>query len=220
MENIKISISSKIKEVAPSLRVGVIQAQVEVAEKSESLWTEIDQYVDDFSLEMPELAKMSQISEARKVYRALGKDPTRYRLSSDSLMRRIVKGQGLYQVNNIVDLNNLLSLQSGHSIGTYDSDKISGSVTYDVGTAEDVYVGIGRGNLNIDGLPVFKDDIGCFGSATSDSERSMVTENTKTILMNIIAFDGDDKLQKWMDEATRLLEIHAGGHDFKYSIVC
>ncbi len=210
-DHLNITISPELRAVAPTLKLGIIIADVHVRNHSDALWEKIDNYVDSFDLEMPEIAKMSQVSEARKVYRALGKDPTRYRLSSDSLMRRVVKSQGLYQVNDIVDLNNLLSLESGHSIGTYDLDKLEGPILYGIGTASEDYTGIGRGQLNIDGLPVLKDKIGSFGSATSDSERSMVTLDTKRVLMNIIAYDGDVKLENWMQKAERLLVDYVQG---------
>jgi DNA/RNA-binding domain of Phe-tRNA-synthetase-like protein len=216
---VNIKISEPLKEVAPMLKLGIITAQVTVSKHSQSLWNEINHFIEASSLEMGDIAKMSQISEARKAYRALGKDPTRYRLSSDSLLRRIVKGQGLYQVNDIVDLNNLLSMESGHSIGTYDLDTLEGSIEYGIGTADEVYHGIGRGVLNIDGLPVLRDTKGSFGSATSDSERSMITLDTKRILMNIIVFDGDDALSKWMDRAQTLLERHVSGREMKSWIV-
>jgi len=214
-----ISISQKLKEVAPTLKLGILIADVTVTEHNDNLWSEIDAFVSKFDLEMSQIAELSAIQEARKAYRALGKDPTRYRLSSDSLMRRIVKAKGLYKVNDIVDLNNLLSLQSGHSIGTYDLDKLSGDIVYGIGQANEDYIGIGRGPLNIEGLPVLKDNNGSFGSATSDSERSMVSLNTKKILMNIIAFDGDEQLEDWMSKAKVMLESHLAAKDIKLFVV-
>jgi len=214
-----ISISQKLKEVAPTLKLGILIADVTVTEHNDNLWSEIDAFVSKFDLEMSQIAELSAIQEARKAYRALGKDPTRYRLSSDSLMRRIVKAKGLYKVNDIVDLNNLLSLQSGHSIGTYDLDKLSGDIVYGIGQANEDYIGIGRGPLNIEGLPVLKDNKGSFGSATSDSERSMVSLNTKKILMNIIAFDGDEQLEDWMSKAKVMLENHLAAKDVKSFVV-
>ncbi len=218
MEN-NVSISKDLKAVAPLLKLGIITADVKVTNHNDSLWTEIDKYIESFDLEMSEIAKLSQVDEARKAYRALGKDPTRYRLSSDSLMRRIVKSQGLYKVNDIVDLNNLLSLESGHSIGTYDLEKLNGNISYEIGSANEEYIGIGRGKLNIEGLPVLRDFAGSFGSATSDSERSMVTLETSKILMNIIAFDGDQNLTKWIGKASELIEKYANGSNIKTMIV-
>lgn len=217
--DVQVSLSEKVKAVAPDLRLGLIVANVKVTDHSQALWKEIERVTDNLNLETSDIAKLSPVSAARKAYRALGKDPTRYRLSSDSLMRRIVKSQGLYKVNDVVDINNLLSIESGHSIGTYDLDKIQGPIVYGVGTADEEYRGIGRGVLNIEGLPVFKDQLGSFGSATSDSERTMVTTDTKTILMNIIAFDGDKTLEDWMDKAGGLLETYAGGQVLKRWIV-
>lgn len=217
--NVNISISKELKDAAPTLKLGILIADVKVTKHNDSLWSEIDTFISNFELEMPQIAKLPAISEARKAYRALGKDPTRYRLSSDSLMRRIVKSKGLYKVNDIVDLNNLLSLESGHSIGTYDLDKLSGDIVYGVGHADEEYIGIGRGVLNIEGLPVLKDEIGSFGSATSDSERSMVSLETKKILMNIIAYDGDSRLEEWMGIAQRLLGEHVEGNIIQSMII-
>ncbi len=67
--------------------------------------------------EVKDIASFYNIEASRKAYRACGKDPTRYRLSSESLLRRVLKGKGLYKVNNIVDINNLLSLKYHYSIG-------------------------------------------------------------------------------------------------------
>lgn len=214
-----VSISKALREVAPHLRLGILTAEVKVSESCDSLRGGIDNAVEALDLDMEDVAKMPQISEARRVYRTLGKDPTRYRLSSDSLYRRIIKGKGLYYVNNIVDLNNLLSLSCGHSIGTYDRDCLQGRIVYSIGTGDDLYEGIGRGVLNIDGLPVLRDEIGCFGSATSDSVRSMVTGETRRILMNVIAFDGDSSLEDILRRAAEYLKEYASGTDIRTAII-
>jgi DNA/RNA-binding domain of Phe-tRNA-synthetase-like protein len=216
---VNVTISDDLKKNAPNLKLGIVTADVQVTEHNENLWNKINAFVSEFNMEMAEIAKMPPIDEARKAYRALGKDPTRYRLSSDSLMRRIVKSKGLYQVNDIVDLNNLLSLECGHSIGTYDLDKLTGNIVYGIGRAEEAYVGIGRGPLNIEGLHVLRDEEGSFGSATSDSERTMVTLNTKKILMNIIAYDGDKNLSVWMEKAEALLRDYVNADQIESWIV-
>jgi DNA/RNA-binding domain of Phe-tRNA-synthetase-like protein len=130
----------------------------------------------------------------------------------------VVKNKGLYQVNNVVDVLNLVSITTGFSIGGYDCDKIEGKVVMGIGAASEPYEGIGRGRLNIEFLPTFRDEKGAFGTPTSDSERTAVTQNTKRFLMVIIDFgDGDLKAAKKI--ATEYLERFSFGRNFKLKTV-
>jgi len=138
-----------------------------------------------------------------------GKDPARYRPSAEALMRRTIKGYGLYQVNNVVDIVNLVSLETGFSIGGYDLSKINPPVSLSIGTENDRYEGIGRGELNIDGLPVLRDQTGAFGSPTSDSERTSVTSETQHFLMVIFGFGDHSSISAALRFAENLLEEFA-----------
>jgi DNA/RNA-binding domain of Phe-tRNA-synthetase-like protein len=135
-----------------------------------------------------DISSLPAIRASRNAYKATGKDPARYRLSAEALLRRVVKGEELYRISNVVDLLNLVSITTGFSIGGYDASKIDGEMQFGIGEAEEPYSGIGRGTLNIEGLPVFRDQSGAFGSPTSDSERTCVDNGTKRFLMVIIAF--------------------------------
>lgn len=218
---IDIKISDKLKEKCPQLAIGCIEATVVVEEGSEELWTVINKYCDEIQekYNQEDVLKIKNIDNSRKAYKALGKDPSRYRLSSESLVKRIVKGNGLYKVNNVVDTNNLISLKGCYSVGTYDLDKIVSTIEFTVGKEGESYEGIGRGPINLESLPVFKDEEGYFGSSTSDSTRAMITESTKHILMNIISFNGDEELKEYMDEAVNLLEAYADGKVLDRKIV-
>ncbi len=133
------------------------------------------------------------IKEGRDGYKKLGKDPSRYRLACESLLRRIVKGNNLYKINNVVDAGNILSIETNRSVAVLDFDKIKFPVTIRLGTEEDEYYGIGRGKINVSDIPLYCDELGAFGSTTSDTERTMITENTKTILVFIICFGSKQK---------------------------
>jgi DNA/RNA-binding domain of Phe-tRNA-synthetase-like protein len=153
---------------------------------------------------------MEPIKTLRDAYRALGNDPTRYRGSNEALVRRITQGKELYRVNTVVDINNLISLETLHSAGTFDLDQVQPPILFRIGQPGEVYSGIGRGEIKIERLPVFADQLGPFGSTTSDSERTMVRLETTTILMVVISFLGSDGMQGTVQEATRLLEKYAG----------
>lgn len=208
---INIKISNKLKEKCPNTTVASIEAEVSVRDGDEHLWEIINDKCEEIknNIKKNEVLKIKNIEASRIAYKKLGKDPSRYRLSSESLAKRVVKGMNLYKVNNVVDINNLISLESFYSVGTYDLSKLGKEIIFTVGEENQRYYGIGRGSINLENLPVFEDEIGKFGSTTSDSERAMITSDTKHILMNIIAFDKDKELNRYLDYAIDLLEKYA-----------
>ncbi|MEW9125081.1 MAG: phenylalanine--tRNA ligase beta subunit-related protein [Thermotaleaceae bacterium] len=212
---IEIRIDKKLQEACPGLTLGCIEAKVKVKQYDAKLWEEISNVCNQLTGTMipTDIAKLKNIQEARSTYRKLGQDPTRYRVSSEALLRRVIKDKGLYQINNIVDINNLISLQSYHPVCTYDQSKIQKSILFTVGEEGEAYQGIGRGSFSVEFIPVFADTAGKFGSTTSDSERAMVTEETQEILLCIVSFNGDDKMEHWLKEGERLLLRYGDGED-------
>lgn len=203
-----ITISPELKNKCPSLRLGCIEADVEVTVSSEDLLSEINFRIEQISrsLIIEEISNLPAISVSRKSYKACGKDPARYRLSAEALLRRIVSGKGLYQISNVVDQLNLVSITSGFSIGGYDVSQIHGNITFGIGHAEEPYCGIGKGELNIENLPVFRDEFGAFGTPTSDSQRTEVNDQTRRFLMILIDFGGDGQLNEAMEYSVSLLK--------------
>lgn len=203
-----VKLSEEIKSKISSVNLAVLTAGVEVKPSTPELWELINKEVNKLekSLKLDEVNKNVNIAGARSFYKLCGKDPNRYRPSADSLFRRIVKGNGLYKVNNVVDALNLISVKTGISIGGYDISKVVGNVQLDIGTARDEYTGIGRGKLNIEGLPVLRDEQGVFGSPTSDSERTMIQDNCKKVSFVFFNFGNDENMVHYLEEAACLLE--------------
>jgi DNA/RNA-binding domain of Phe-tRNA-synthetase-like protein len=208
---IEIGIANEYHSLIHEVHLGCLCCNVSVNELNEGLWNEIDRECKTISssFKVEEISEKPVIAASRKVYRALGKDPARYRLSAEALMRRIVKGNGLYRVNNVVDIVNLVSLKSGFSIGGYDLDTIILPAQLSVGLADDKYEAIGRGVLNIESLPVLRDAKGAFGSPTSDSVRTSVTLATKRFLMVIFGFGVFGEIEKTLTDAETLLANYA-----------
>src|SRR5262249_785194 len=154
-----------------------------------------------------------QIQALRRLYRGLGKDPARYRGASEALLRRILQGKGIYFVNTVVDINNLVSITTRHALGAYDLDRIHSDVVFRAGAAGESYQGIGRGDLNLEGLPVFSDATGPFGSPTSDSERTKITLQSRRIALVIIACSGREKLATEMTWTGDLLHRYVSAVD-------
>lgn len=212
-----ISIDSELKNRCPQLRLGCIEAEVQVAESGGALLAEVNERLKQLSqlLKIEEISSIPAIAASRKAYRACGKDPARYRLSAEALLRRIVSGKGLYHINNVVDQLNLVSVLSGFSIGGYDADKIKGPVRFGIGRENEPYAGIGRGELNIENLPVFRDQEGAFGTPTSDSQRTEVSNDTRKFLMILIDFDKYSELENAKLMAIHLLREYCGAGNIK-----
>ncbi|WP_294403504.1 B3/4 domain-containing protein [uncultured Clostridium sp.] len=218
---INLKISDEIREACPEIRMGLIKAEVKVSSSCETLLSEIDEYstVLNNELKLEELSSYTEIKDGREVYKKLGKSPSKYRLSSEALIRRILQGKGLYRVNNIVDINNLISIKSKFPVGSYDIGNIKGDVLLCRAGDGKKYKGIGKEILNIEHLPVLVDNEGPFGSPTSDSERAMVKETSKEIVMCIYCFSNEDNLNDYLNEARELLEKYADGSNFEVMIV-
>jgi len=207
-----IQISNKILENCPQLKLAVLICEVKNAETSRTLWDEMELEIQrikaTFSLE--EINKRPEIAATRKIYKSLRKDPNRYRPSAEALCRRIVRGIPIYEVSTLVDIINIVSIRSGFSIGGFDIDRIQGNIELGVGTSEDKFEAIGRGLLNVEGLPLYRDKVSGIGTPTSDNERTKITDKTTQLLMIINGYNGKDGLQEAVDHSVKLLEKYAG----------
>lgn len=217
----RIEIEPQLKSACPKLRLGVIQCKVKTQEECPELWGIINETTKKLQEELAisAIKDIPAIDSSKKGYKAAGKDPSRYRLSADSLLRRIVNGKGLYQINNVVDLLNLVSIKTAFSIGGYNAAKVDGTIHFGIGKNEEAYEGIGRGKLNIEGLPIFRDDKGAFGSPTSDSLRTQIDANCERFLMIIISFQEEKGLTEAMDLASELLLNHADAQEIETKII-
>lgn len=217
---INIKIENSWRDLCSGLELACIEADVRVVPENNDLWLVINAAMLEIrnKLTLDQISKIPGIASSRKAYKASGKDPARYRLSSEALLRRIVSGKELYRINNVVDQLNLVSVSTGFSIGGYDAKKIIGNASFGVATDEP-YIGIGRGTLNIEGLPVFRDELGAFGTPTSDSERTSVTENTTRFLMIIINFGDTSGLSEAQEMAVGLLTKYCNAKNIEQTVI-
>ena len=217
----RVLIDADLKKRCPRTALGCLTARVQVGPSPVGLLAEMNQR----ELEIQELPfprgvlESLQVEAVRKAYRALGKDPARYRGSAEALLRRIVAGKGFPQINTVVDVINLVSVESRLPVGLYDAAHISGVAVFRPGRAGETYKGIGKYDLNLEGLPVFADDVGPHGSATSDSERTMVTPQTTGILAIIVSFGGPEGMDRWTRRMSDLLAEYASAQNVEIRIV-
>jgi DNA/RNA-binding domain of Phe-tRNA-synthetase-like protein len=212
---LRVSIDAQLKMTCPRVALGCVTALVEAAASPEPLLEELRQSAQSISA-LPDprsVPESPQILATRAAYKALGKDPARYRGSAEALIRRVIAGKGLPQINTVVDIINLVSVESRLPIGLYDLAHVQGEIVFRAGRAGETYKGIGKYHLNLEGLPVFCDALGPHGSPTSDSERTMVTSATRNVLAIIIGFGGAEGLDRWTARMSDLFQRFAAGRD-------
>lgn len=216
-----VGIDDELRSKCPGTALGCVTARVEAATSAQSLVDEL-RACEQRILRLPEprtVLESPQILATRAGYKALGKDPARYRGSAEALLRRIIAGKGLPEINAVVDIINLVSVESRLPIGLYDLAQVRGDIVFRAGQAGETYKGIGKYDLNLEGLPIFCDSLGPHGSPTSDSERTMVTSETKRVLAIIISFAGKDGLERWAQRTAELFRTYAAAHDCEVVLV-
>lgn len=218
----KIIVTEEIDSVCPDFVGACLEARVENSPYCQPLWDEINNLGDKYrqTLTTESLKDINGIAFTRKVYRACGKDPSRYRPAAEALIRRMLKGKTLYQIDTLVDMINLASISFGYSIGGFDADKIVGNIlTLGIGKENEPYEGIGRGMMNIAGLPVYRDVQGGVGTPTSDNERTKISLKTTHLLVLINGYDSDeDHVRRNAEYIQQLLRKYCNSDGGNYLI--
>lgn len=196
----KLTISEEITSLVPLFNIIAYTMDV-----NNSKTPEVDSYLSETLKEytnlfdLGEVTKIPKLKETRDGYKIFGKDPSHTRPACEAILRRFLKGDGLYRLGDIIDLGNILSLKTMRSVCVVDLLKLQGDINVRLGNESDVYYGINRGIVNVSNIPIYVDNISPFGSTTSDTDRTKVTNTTQSILVMIICFsyneiDKDEKL--------------------------
>ena len=216
----KLTIDVALKQKCPRTALGILTANVITGDTPAALLEEMKQRENEI-LKLPEprtVLESPKILATRSGYKALGKDPARYRGSAEALLRRILSSKGLPQINSVVDTINLVSVESRLPIGLYDLAHVKGDIVFRAGRVGETYKGIGKYDLNLEGLPIFCDETGPHGSPTSDSERTMVTSSTQKVAAILISFGGSEGLQPAGERMSTLLQTYAQATDIHFEI--
>lgn len=209
----KAIVSDELRTKCPLFIGCLIEADVCNAPTPETLWSEIETAMQALqrSFDSTTIKQRSGIAATRTAYKLCGKDPSRYRPACEQLARRVLQGKGLYSIDTLVDAGNLVSLASGYTVAVLDADRIAGNtLTLGIGRAEEPYEAIGRGPLNIEGMPVYRDAEGGVATPTSDHVRTQVSAATRRAVILINGYDGSrPDLETAAALACRLLTTYA-----------
>ena len=217
-----VSVDPALYSVYPQIRLGCLRFTAEVREPDERFWSEMEETCLPqvrAAIDGKAWSEIPGVRGSRLMYKAFGRNPGRYRVSSEALMRRVRRSDPLYRINSVVDVNNLISVRSGLSVGSYDLDKVQGDIVMRRGAAGETYPGIGKDAIDLENLLVLTDDLGAFGSSMSDSTRSMVTLETRDVLVVLHCFEDDMDLPALLEEARVAFETYADAQNVEMWIV-
>jgi len=214
----KIVISKNLFEKYPSVSIGVIIAKnlknVSHNKEIQNLLRMIEEKIrKDISPE--EILNVPEVIKLREIYKSFGAKPQDYRSSIESLIRRVVKGNNLPQINSLVDLYNYISLKYILTAGGEDSDKIEGNLVLDFATGDEEFFAIGSAENNPPsaGEVVYKDDKGviCRCWNWREGDRTKLTEETQNAILVVEDFnDQKEKLSTALAEFNLLTEKYCG----------
>src|SRR5271167_4508501 len=141
----------------PDVKLGVVEADgLRVAPAGEALARLMDDLCDrkrrEFTVES--LADAEPTRAVRAMFRAWDMDPSKYRPSSEALLRRVVQAKGLYFISNVVDIGNLGSIETAYPYGCYDRTQIRPPIVFRKGAAGERYEGIGKRMWHLESRPV------------------------------------------------------------------
>ncbi|MBR2767190.1 hypothetical protein IKD67_03870 [Candidatus Saccharibacteria bacterium] len=219
---IPTTIDKNLYQTYPEIRLGFIRFKTIVKEPSKEFWDYMNQEVLPEvrkNMENKSWAEIEGVRGSRNAYKAFGRDPGRYRVSSEALLRRVRRNDELYHINSVVDVNNLISVTSGLSVGSYDLNKIKGDITLRKANAGEGYDGIGKKFLDMENMLMLVDDEGLFGSSTSDSTRTMVTDKTTDVLVAIYCFENNIDLEKLLESSKEAFIKYADAKDITSWII-
>ena len=216
-----IRIDDDILSRWPECRLGWLSYEAEPVENDAAVWERLEAFLPELKgrLENTPLADMPNLGESRRGYKACGKDPGRWRVSSEALYRRVRQGRELYRINSVVDVNNLVSLETGFSLGSYDRDHLKGELVLRRGLPGESYAGIGKDAVELENMPLLSDEAGAVGSPSSDSTRAMVTMKSRRFLTVIYSFSSREEVEKALALASSRFEELAGAQGIICGIV-
>lgn len=217
----KIKIDTVLKQKWEGAALGCIECNVKVSESSQQLLDEIQKVSEKLcnTLAIEQIKLVPAIEKTRACCRALGKDVKRYRNSSEAMHRRVLQGKGIYQINNVIEVNSLITLKTGYSMGTYDLDHVCGEIVWTAAEEGVHYEGIGKDSVNVGHLPALRDEEGFFGNPNSDSARTRITEQSNHILLCLYGFNGAKELEPIVAETAQALQTYCSACEIETKIL-
>ncbi|MFT8362898.1 MAG: phenylalanine--tRNA ligase beta subunit-related protein [Sporolactobacillus sp.] len=220
---VAVCISPELREVIPDFQIGVIvYHRVTIAGTPAIIANKLPLYYQNIKLSLAEqpVATIPGVAEWRRIFKAVGTDPSRYRPSQEALLRKIARDGAPHHVNSAVDLNNFFSVQHGIPMGIYNLGTLEPPIQLIIGSEQDTYDALNGRQMSMANKIVAVDQQGAFGSPIVDSRRSALTESAEDALQMVYLrpsmkeADASRMLEKM---AEMFVQVHGG--DSSWTIV-
>jgi len=214
-----ITISEEVRRDFPGLHVLTSRIEHVTVKKSDS---KLEEFKGEVFKEVQRRYDLKSLKD-RPILRAyrdffwnLGVDPTKIRPAAEALIRRVLRGKPLPQINTLVDAYNLASVKTEIAIATFDYDTIRGELTMRYAKKEERFLGIGMdSSIKLKGNEiVISDDEKLLAVYPyRDAEDTKVTEATRNVLLLFCGVPGIsvEKLLETRDVTLNLVTRFCGG---------
>ncbi len=199
------SISDGVKRIYPSIVIGVaIMKNVEIRKTDRELQQRIEEFIiDQADLTNEVINEYPEVQSYRKLYRQMGVDWHSRRPSPEALLRRIASKKKLYSINTCVDAYNLVVMKKRVSVGVFDLDrmKLPTILRFPEPGEKILLLGEKEPTTFKETELAYFDQNGGYNIDFNyrDSQSTVVTEQTKNILINV---DGVYGITREMVEQT------------------
>ena len=129
--------------------------------------------------DLKNLASQPTVAALRRLFRAAGCDPTRYRPSSEALLRRLLKGQELPAISPLVDVNNCLSAELAVPCCVMAEGTFNPPLVLRAGRLGEAYDSL-RGRFKLEGKPLLLDGDGPLDTPITGSQRVKVRPDSRS----------------------------------------
>jgi len=129
-------------------------------------------------MQLETLSTHPTLAGLRRLFKAAGCDPTRYRPSAEALLRRLLKGEEMPVISPLVDLNNCLSASLAVPCCVMAEETVSPPYVFRAGRPGESYESL-RGPFNLEGKPLLVDAHGPCDAPITGNSRVKVTPDTK-----------------------------------------
>jgi DNA/RNA-binding domain of Phe-tRNA-synthetase-like protein len=213
MDNLEVQVRFELE--GWSLFMVEVEMALEGANQLPSLRRSVTSRVRD-TRDLETLSSDPTVAGLRRLFRAAGCDPTRYRPSSEALLRRLLKGSEMPEIHPLVDLNNCLSAELAvpccvMAEGTFEPPFVMRS-----GQAGESYESL-RGPFNLEGKPLLVDALGPCDAPITGSQRVKVAADTERATLvaylprEVLSWERAlERLEGLLEEAP-VARIHAAG---------
>ncbi len=175
-------------------------------------------------IDKDEIAAHPRINSWREAYRAFGAKPAKYRSSIEAMIRRVINGNELPNINTVVDIGNIISLKNIITAGGHAIDVVSGNISLREATGEEEFTAFGADKIENPepGEIIFTEGSTVLTRRWSwrQSNHTSTQKSTTAIEMNI---DGlppvtRDEVNKICQEVMELIHKYCGGK-LRYEIL-